>query len=103
MQIIGRGKNLKFDVIAFLEVLEHQDDPVGFLEAVERMLNKKLRQAIIGSEYVGEGTSLYRQVTVWKKVVLKALKFIRFGGFLVPALVIKQKSDGTHLYFQAKL
>lgn len=32
--------NLKFDVITFFEVLEHQDDPTGFIEGVKKLLNK---------------------------------------------------------------
>src|SRR4029077_10280990 len=28
----------KFDVVSFFEVLEHQDDPVGFLSQVRRLL-----------------------------------------------------------------
>lgn len=31
--------NLKFDIITFFEVLEHQVDPVGFLETIKGMLN----------------------------------------------------------------
>ncbi|MEM2074300.1 MAG: methyltransferase domain-containing protein, partial [Nitrososphaeria archaeon] len=31
-------EGLKFDVITFFEVLEHQDKPVEFLEAIKSML-----------------------------------------------------------------
>lgn len=33
------SNNLKFDIITFFEVLEHQDDPVKFFDAVKSILN----------------------------------------------------------------
>lgn len=36
---IEEGKN-KFDVITFFQVLEHQDEPLQFLEQVRRLMNK---------------------------------------------------------------
>ena len=37
----AKNKNLKFDVITFFEVLEHQDNPRNFLEMVKDILNEK--------------------------------------------------------------
>jgi len=37
----AQKKNLKFDVITFFEVLEHQDNPRNFLEMVKDILNEK--------------------------------------------------------------
>jgi len=35
------ARNEKFDLITFFEVLEHQDDPKGFIKGVKKLLNPK--------------------------------------------------------------
>lgn len=177
-------ENLKFDVITFFEVLEHQDDPVGFLKTVNRMLktggyiagsvpnreswvhnkvyrelyhqvdhpphhflrfskkalynifkfleytqifisptpikilhltsylqvlltgnklNKFLRKSFTGFEYIGEGTTLFRKISLWRRFIFKSLKFMRNIAFFFPALVVKTSNEGLHLYFQAQI
>ncbi len=175
-------EGLKFDVITFFEVLEHQDKPVEFLEAIKSMLkpggyiagsvpnreswleeiagrklykgdfppnhflrfsktalvnfykrvgftdvfveatpvkttevvpyfqalitgnniNKLFRKAITTHELAGEGTTIFRELPAWRKVVFKGLKGIRFFIFFIPALIVKYNTEGMHLYFQCK-
>ncbi len=57
----AKEKNLKFDVITFFEVLEHQDKPREFLEMVKRLL--KEGGYIAGSVPNGERLSVE---TEWK-------------------------------------
>ncbi len=175
-------EGLKFDVITFFEVLEHQDKPVEFLEAIKSMLkpggyiagsvpnreswleeitgrklykwdfpphhflrfskvalgnfykrmgftdvfveptpvktteivpyfqllitgnniNKLFRKAITTHELAGEGTTIFRELPAWRKIVFKGLKGIRFLLFFIPALMVKFTTEGMHLYFQCK-
>ncbi|MEM3872043.1 MAG: class I SAM-dependent methyltransferase [Nitrososphaeria archaeon] len=177
-------ERLKFDIITFFEVLEHQDKPKEFLETIKSMLkpngyivlsvpnresllnrklyrellystdnpphhflrfskntlenifrklgfeeilicqtpvkisdailylqmtitspkvNKILRKTIVGSEIAGEGTTLYKESSIAIKITFKMLKEIRNMLLLLPALIIKVKTEGINLYFQGRL
>lgn len=89
-------KNLKFDVICFFEVLEHQDKPKGFLGEVcsllneggyivgsvpnrERFLAGLERKLINGTRHPEEGDYPPPHLTYWSKDVLKS--FVSNFGF----------------------
>jgi SAM-dependent methyltransferase len=57
----AKNKNLKFDVITFFEVLEHQDNPRKFLEIIKNLLNEE--GWVVGS--VPNRERLFRDID-WK-------------------------------------
>ncbi|MFN4320355.1 MAG: methyltransferase domain-containing protein, partial [Aquificaceae bacterium] len=66
-------------------------------------INKRLRKAITTHEHAGVGTSIYRNLPLWRKIVFKGLKGIRFLAFLPFALYVKIRSNGgQYLYFQGR-
>ncbi|MEM4620694.1 MAG: class I SAM-dependent methyltransferase, partial [Desulfurococcaceae archaeon] len=176
-------EGLKFDVITFFEVLEHQDRPREFLETIKSMLkpggyiagsvpnreslivkmyrrispqtdfppnhflrfskstlisllertnfcdvkvettpvkvsglitylqrfitgeslHRDVRKIITTHEFGGEGTNIYKSLPVWRKIIFKGLKSMRFLLLLPFALCLKFRTSGDMLYFQGKV
>ncbi|MEM5782689.1 MAG: hypothetical protein QXD43_05900 [Candidatus Aenigmatarchaeota archaeon] len=66
-------------------------------------INRLLRKVITTHELAGEGTTIFRELPAWRKVVFKSLKGLKSLIFFIPALVVKYNIEGMHLYFQCKL
>jgi SAM-dependent methyltransferase len=71
----AKEKNLKFDVITFFEVLEHQDKPRGFLEMVKGLL--KEGGYIAGS--VPNRESMFIELIRYNHVDYPLYHFLRFS------------------------
>lgn len=65
-------------------------------------INKFLRKIITTHELAGEGTSIYKELPTWRKVIFKSLKGLRFLIFFFPALIFKYISERLNLYFQCR-
>ncbi|MEM1642526.1 MAG: hypothetical protein QXI85_07060, partial [Desulfurococcaceae archaeon] len=65
-------------------------------------INKLFRKTITTHELAGEGTTIFRELPAWRKVVFKGLKGIRLFIFFIPALIVKYNTEGMNLYFHCR-
>jgi len=63
---------------------------------------KRLKRVTFGNELFSEGSRLYKEAPLFKKVAFKGLKLFRDVILFLPAVIIKNASQGMHLYFQGE-
>lgn len=65
-------------------------------------MNKFLKKQILHCEFGGEGTAIFKEVSTWRKLIFKGLKYVRNFIFFLPSLYLVLFTEGFHLYFQAQ-
>ena len=91
----AKNKGIKFDVITFFEVLEHQDNPLVFLEAVKSLL--KPQGLIAGSVPNRESFFQYLNRILNPQVDAPPHHFLRFSKRSLYNLFYKSGFQNIHI------